>query len=152
MGRLVNGEETGTCAYNHSMEYTPIQLELHRNIASLYGNAKYLLQVWNKKGTKVLQIELQSNVHSWAICFQYFIFKTQAPDKHSEYYQIYDLERSIGRSYCVTYVSADWIDSEEKISGKKFKYLLYNNNKLFVANEDCIKVVGLKLNTVPGED
>jgi hypothetical protein len=47
-------EETGTCVYNQNMEYTPVQLQLHQNIKGLFNNNNYLLQVWNKKGMKVL--------------------------------------------------------------------------------------------------
>jgi len=55
IGQLYSmNEDTGTCAYNEQMEYTPVQVRVNPKITDLHAGFRWLLQVWNKKGTKVL--------------------------------------------------------------------------------------------------
>mmetsp|Transcript_24584 Transcript_24584/g.38150 ORF Transcript_24584/g.38150 Transcript_24584/m.38150 type:complete len:183 (-) Transcript_24584:2350-2898(-) len=116
------------------MEYTPVQLRINENIRHLHDNKKILLQVWDKEGQKILQFKLNHEVQQWAICFDYFIFKTHAPDPESSYFQIYNLERENS----ITMV-------EDFLENDSYRYLVYNNYKFFAANQDTIKIVSLKV-------
>lgn len=68
-----------TCAYNQQMEYTPVQVLVKDAIKKLHDDKNVLLQVWDKKGRKTFQEKLLNEVNQWAICFEYFIFKSNDP-------------------------------------------------------------------------
>lgn len=112
------------------MEFVPVQLEVH--CPELHLGAKILLQVWNRKGDKVFQKRLQAAVTQWAICFHFFIFKTNAPDDDSDYFQILNL-----KTQKVTFV-------QDFLKDSSFVYFAYNNGKFFAANSECIKITAVK--------
>lgn len=134
--------DNATCAYNESMEYAPVLIEISDNIKKLHdpdgGKYNYLLQVWDKFGKKVFQERLIKRVNKWAICFDFFIFKTNAPDENSDYFQIYNL-----RNNSITMVK-DFLNDDS------YKFFAYNNGKLFAANDKTIKVVAVKMVTKRG--
>ena len=85
-------------------------------------------------GKKVFQLALQKPVRQWAICFDHFIFKTEAPDADSEYFQIINLSKK----GIITYVS-------DFINDPSYQYFAYNNGKFYAANENTIKIAPVKL-------
>ena len=72
------------------MEFTPVQVTIgllvdaDKHLQKHFGEAKYLLQIWNKQGVKVLEYKLKQQVKLWAICFNNLVFKTESPDEDSD--------------------------------------------------------------------
>ena len=96
-------------------------------------------------------------VQSWAICFNYFIFRLgkedqQNKDHFGDYFWIYDISTAQEgfKNQAITCVNTNWLGTLEE--SESFKYLAYNNNKFFVANKDEIRVVNLRLNKMSGID
>lgn len=125
--------KSATCSYNECMEYAPVLIKISDKIKRLHSNHNYLLQCWDHFGTKVFQLKLQKPIKQWAICFDYFIFKTQAPDADSDYFQIMNL-RNHSRTLVIDFLKDD-----------SYVYFAYNNGKLFAANHTTIKVCPVKL-------
>ena len=45
------------------------------------------------------------------------------------------------KNSCKTFIQADFLD-------KSYEYLVYNNNKFYAANDECIKIFSVKLTSM----
>ena len=84
-----------------------------------------------------MQERLSKPITRWAICFNYFIFRTEEGDKDSEYFQIHNMDKNA----CKTFIKADFLD-------ESYKYLVYNSNKFYAANDERIKIFSVKLTSM----
>ena len=105
----------------------PFFVDLHGG-----ANTNYLLQVWHQ-GRKIMQERLNQEVKQWAVCFDYFIYKTVDPDEQSRYFQMYDLKKP----ECLTLI-------EDFLRDESYGHFVFNNNKFYAANSTCIKIAFVK--------
>ena len=129
------------------MPFIPVQWKIDPNIRSHFGKDKngneykYLLQVWNKEGKKVIEdLPLVTKVIKWCICHEYFIMRTEKPDPDSEYFQITNLETK-----AVTLIN-DFLKGDDS-----FEHFAFNDDRLFAASENTIKIASVKLHHRDGK-
>ena len=80
-----------------------------------------------------MQERLNQEVKQWAVCFDYFIYKTVDPDDQSRYFQMYDLKKP----ECLTLI-------EDFLRDESYGHFVFNNNKFYAANSTCIKIAFVK--------
>ena len=134
--------EHATCAYNQQMEYTPVQVLVKPEIKHLHEHKNVLLQVWDKKGRKIFQEKLLEEVKQWAICFEYFIFKSKDQSNQPGERQFFNII-NFDKTNNVTLM-------EDFMKDESYQYFVYNENKFYAANQDCVKILPLKLTNANG--
>eukprot|EP00347_Sterkiella_histriomuscorum_P017370 403349643 len=119
-----------TCFNHENMEYCPILVSISNEIQKYHNGAKFLLQVWSKKDNKkVYEKPLRSEVTKWSINFQYFMFKTEAPDEDSDCFHLVNLDNGNA-----TVLVEDFLNDPE------YKYFAYVDSVFYIGSPKNLKV------------
>ena len=98
--------------------------------------------MWDKKGRKIFQEKLLEEVKQWAICFEYFIFKSKDQSNQPGERQFFNII-NFDKTNNVTLM-------EDFMKDESYQYFVYNENKFYAANQDCVKILPLKLTNANG--
>jgi hypothetical protein len=134
-----------TCYHHDEMKYCPVLVKIESSIIRDFHNGfEYLLQVWDNENEKIFGRPLKQKIRSWAIFFNYFIYKPDEQDENSDYIHLVDLERENSAVLFYDFTRDPDCKKTQYIckicSNNIDRYYAYHNEIFYVASSKDIKI------------